>query len=103
MRAETSTHKRSHRDEVCHCKAYPFPHRMGSGKCWAFESGPFCGSCGEPCTARIIDQGIGSYECWGEKGFDSRKVLASDCCKAELYANAELTIYYRGGEDEESF
>ena len=78
----------------CHCKAYPFPHREGSGKCLANEDGPFCGECGQPCTVRMADNGIGSYEFWGRTGFDRRIEPESKCCSAPVYSNHALTINY---------
>jgi hypothetical protein len=43
-----------------------------------------CPDCGKPCRAVQCDAGIGPYEYWGVKGFDSRPYTGSDCCEAEL-------------------
>ena len=64
MRHEWSKIKKQYRKvNTCNCKAYSFPHRLGSGKCNNTSlSGPLCGSCGCSCTPRVVDNGIGSYE-----------------------------------------
>lgn len=79
---------------TCTCKAYPFPHRSGSGKCYGDDAGPFCGSCGEPCRPTDVDFGIGSYEYWGFKGVDTNVQTVSDCCEASLFSDASLTKEY---------
>lgn len=87
--------KRRHRQqETCTCKAYPFPHRAGSGKCVADDPGPFCGCCGQPCSPRQVDNGIGAYEYWGSKGVDVRIDTESDCCDAPVFSDAALTKEY---------
>jgi hypothetical protein len=48
-----------------------------------------CPICNEPCYAKSCDDGIGPYEFWGEKGFDSRPYLGSDCCEADLTAQID--------------
>lgn len=78
----------------CTCKAYSFPHRSGSGKCHADDDGPFCGTCGEPCSPVDFDFGIGSYEFWGQTGVDTNIQTVSDCCEAPLFADAALTKDY---------
>lgn len=44
-----------------------------------------CSACKEPCTVKIIDNGIGSYEYWGAKGRDIQLEAVSDCCEAPAY------------------
>ena len=39
-----------------------------------------------------VDQGIGPYEFWGRKGFDSNLQWVSNCCEAQVYENEDLTI-----------
>jgi hypothetical protein len=65
---------------------------------YAGQSGPFCGCCGEPCSTKTIDEGIGSYEYWGAKGVDSRKANVSQCCEAELFNDPYLTTSYEFSE-----
>lgn len=55
---------------------------------------PYCGGCGNPCSTKIIDDGIGGYEFWGSKGYDSQKWVGSDCCEDTLYWNVGLTREY---------
>lgn len=42
-----------------------------------------CKECGETCDLTKVDEGIGSYEYWGARGFDSRIEIVSWCCHAE--------------------
>lgn len=76
----------------CRCRAYKFPHRETSGKCFANESGPFCGECGKPAEAYECDSGVGWTEYWGCKSFDSRIEVLSKCCDAALFSDPELKI-----------
>ncbi len=46
---------------------------------------PFCEGCGEVCTVKVIDEGIGSYEFWGARGCQVLLVPVSDCCEAPCY------------------
>ncbi len=102
MGVVTSTYKRLRPvQQTCRCKAYPFPHRAGSGVCRGDEPGPFCGSCGEPCEANFVDNGIGWTEYWGSKSFHSQIDIESSCCGAEVFSDAELKINYEGGEDDD--
>jgi hypothetical protein len=43
-----------------------------------------CPCCKQPCYLSIIDDGIGHYEFWGMPGYDSRLLVVSDCCNAEI-------------------
>lgn len=78
--------------EPCRCKAYPFPHREFSGKCFADSWGPYCGDCGRPCNTTTVDEGIGAYEYWGQKGVDVRLATVSTCCEAPVFSDAALTV-----------
>ncbi len=80
--------------DTCRCQAYKFPHRMGGGSCPGWDNPPYCGACGQPCNIVHCDSGIGQYEFWGSKGFDSHPYLGSDCCNAELYTTPELRELY---------
>lgn len=66
---------------VCNCHAYPFPHRKYGGAC-AGVNEPTCEECGKVCDTEEIEFGIGSYECHGEVGFDTRTATVSSCCHA---------------------
>ena len=72
--------------KLCYCKAYPFPHRAGGGKC----SGPgeyICEYCGQVADGAFVDLGIGPYECRGTPGFDTNVQWVSRCCEATLLEN----------------
>jgi len=43
-----------------------------------------CPECKEMADAIIVDNGIGSYEYWGAKCFDSKPEVVSNCCEAPL-------------------
>ncbi len=47
----------------------------------------FCPDCKEPCEPIVVDGGIGAYEYWGQKCFDSRPEVVSNCCEAPLEIN----------------
>ena len=76
------THQ-THMNAPCHCPAYRFPHRAGSGRCQV-DQGPVCSQCGELCGEATIDDGIGWTEFWGRRSYDSRICTVSDCCHAEV-------------------
>lgn len=80
--------------ETCRCKGYAFPHREGSGQCKANDNGPYCGECGEAAKSVERDFGIGAYECHGHRGVHRDVHTVSDCCEANLYSDASLTIAY---------
>jgi len=42
-----------------------------------------CESCGNDCIAKVVDNGIGSYEYWGSWGTDVRLAVESNCCDAD--------------------
>ena len=48
-----------------------------------------CPSCGCKCEVRGMDNGIGSYEFWGFRGYDSNIVPVSMCCEAEIEDDIE--------------
>lgn len=43
-----------------------------------------CPDCHEMAEAIIVDNGIGAYEYWGAKCFDSKPEVVSNCCEAPL-------------------
>jgi len=43
-----------------------------------------CPACKKPCDVYAEDVGIGSYEYWGAKGFDSQIMYLSECCDEEM-------------------
>lgn len=91
---------------VCHCKAYSFPHRAGSGNCdcsysasysrdlndYKIELSSICSQCGLASDSKEVDEGIGSYEFWGAPGVDSNWVRISDCCGAPMAPNSADTV-----------
>ena len=42
----------------------------------------FCQECELECRGQVVDQGIGPYEFWGQKGIDVREAFVSECCEA---------------------
>ena len=42
----------------------------------------FCQECELECRGQMVDQGIGPYEFWGQKGIDKREAFVSECCEA---------------------
>jgi len=75
------------RQVTCHCAAYTFPHRMGSGRCVAEQGEPLCSQCRLPADGKTVDEGIGHYEFWGSPGVDHQWVTVSECCEAGFVAN----------------
>lgn len=70
---------------LCCCNAYPVEHPMGVGTCKVEDiDKPVCTSCGQNCEPKAYDDGIGPYEYWGQKCFDSRPYIGSDCCEADM-------------------
>jgi hypothetical protein len=43
-----------------------------------------CSHCGEHCTVIGVDDGIGPYEFWGQKGRHVDIVQVSNCCEAKV-------------------
>ena len=58
---------------------------------WHPDNGPFCGSCGEPCEGGWIDFGLGPFEFWGAKGYDSHVEWVSTCCESGVFTSADLS------------
>ena len=42
-----------------------------------------CEACEDICTPTNCDAGIGPYEYWGQRCFDSRPYIGSSCCEAD--------------------
>lgn len=68
----------------CNCPAYKFPHRAGGGKCLVGTGVNVCSECGNECDVVTVDEGVGSFDFWGEKGIDEKLVEVSSCCEAEV-------------------
>jgi hypothetical protein len=51
-----------------------------------------CAVCKNECNAKVVDNGIGSYEYWGIRGFDSQKSIESDCCDAPCIDDEGIEI-----------
>jgi hypothetical protein len=83
-----------HKTKPCTCKAYSFPHRAKSGRCYAAQPGPYCGECGQPCDAKREDFGHGVTEFWGHVSNHRDVHTVSCCCEAEVFSNASLTNPY---------
>jgi len=60
----------------------------------------YCGDCGKLCAVITVDYGIGSYEYWGAKGYDSHPADVSKCCEADPFEDEELTEPYAMPEPE---
>ena len=41
----------------------------------------YCSGCKEPCNGHVVDEGLGSYEFWGQEEVDTKKAFLSDCCE----------------------
>lgn len=72
--------------DPCYCKAYPFPHRPGSGGCLG-PGDVVCSQCGDVTEGYFTDLGIGAYEYWGSKGVDTDIRFVSRCCDASMTEN----------------
>lgn len=44
----------------------------------------YCTECKQECGVIEDDEGIGGYEYWGAKGYDSRIELRSACCDTDV-------------------
>ena len=44
----------------------------------------YCDDCGLPCFGVKVDEGIGPYEYWGQRGVHHDYVFKSHCCSAEI-------------------
>lgn len=69
---------------VCLCPAYEWAHHVGLGKCQVDDlDDPVCEECGTPNpTITCVDHGIGSYECWGQRGIHHDYQPETTCCGA---------------------
>lgn len=65
------------------------------------SDGPFCGNCGCICNVVKVDNGIGPYEYWGQHQVDSDIDIESECCSAQVYSDAGLTMLLPWEEAEE--
>lgn len=54
------------------------------------NSSQFCGVCGAQCEYHVVDNGIGTYEFWGDKGVDVKVEIESICCGAGVFTNPAL-------------
>jgi hypothetical protein len=51
-----------------------------------------CSECGKDCEAVVVDEGIGPYEFWGNRGVDVALEVYSDCCEATVI-KSNGTVY----------
>jgi hypothetical protein len=82
-------------EDPCNCRGLDGnlegqAHELESEGCLGAEEGPFCGSCRQPCEVIEVDFGIGSYEYWGSRGYDSRVEAVSNCCEETAYEDPWL-------------
>lgn len=83
----------------CRCKAYPFPHRLGSGRCHSDATGPYCGECGSSCDWTETDRGVGPYDYGSIHAIHTDWRIESDCCEAPVFADAELRVAFEPQRD----
>lgn len=43
-----------------------------------------CSACGEECSTHTVDEGIGSFEFWGERGVHHDYHEVSKCCDSDV-------------------
>lgn len=51
-----------------------------------------CNECGLECEAEIVDNGIGSYEYWGQMYTDHRWEEVSPCCGVSVVEGGNKTV-----------
>jgi len=51
----------------------------------------WCPHCNDTVAGKPVDIGIGHYEYWGAKSFDTRMVVVCDECEGELEDVEEIT------------
>lgn len=51
-----------------------------------------CSDCGNACTAKMVDMGIGPYEFWGDRGVHTDWQAVSPCCEAEIVEGGESVV-----------
>lgn len=62
----------------------------------------WCCNCGKECYIEYVDNGIGSYEYWGQKGVHTQIDAESSCCGAEVVENwSDLPKELKVDKDEE--
>ena len=78
-------------EEICTCRGLPEWHIPHSAGCYLEESPPFCGDCGQPCTAEN-HTAYDKDEFAGAPCKRPYSVTVSDCCQSEdLFADPSLT------------
>lgn len=75
--------------ETCGCRAYSFPHRRGSGGCYAKDDGPFCGECGKSTEA--LYRRADPEE---KRSLNDDVRWISKCCQGEVFEDPELKNHY---------
>ena len=43
-----------------------------------------CTECGEPCSGKWVNMGLGWIEVWGVKNYDNIPEFVSDCCSEPI-------------------
>jgi hypothetical protein len=54
----------------------------------------YCGSCGKECSFKTVDNGIGGYEFWGQRGVHCDYALETSCCGEVPFLDTSLTLEY---------
>jgi hypothetical protein len=74
------------RKSVCHCPAYAWPHRRGSGQCiWSpRHSEAHCTECGQPCNVLV-----GKLDAHEVSPGSPRTYACSSCCSAPAVREGE--------------
>lgn len=83
---------------TCHCAAYPFPHRLGGGRCSAAPGQLLCAACRMPAKLIDIEDDDGAYdsEFWGGRMCWRPMLRVTACCEARPAPNQEATPPVRG-------
>lgn len=60
-----------------------------------------CCECDEECTPKEIDEGIGPYSFWGQKGHHREMDIISSCCEATIVDEFGNRASYDDWKDDE--
>lgn len=52
----------------------------------------FCSFCRNPCSYKIVNEGIGPYEYWGAPGNDKQLAVVSKCCRERCVDEHDMEI-----------
>jgi hypothetical protein len=51
----------------------------------------YCGTCKQVAKLKLVDTGIGAYECHGVRGNDRQLSAVSKCCEDSVYLDEACT------------